>query len=67
MQIVATPDVNSQLESLTINKKPLEGNKVTLTADLEVNAAFKPKEGALVSIDKMWRTALSYYIRKTAV
>lgn len=52
LQIVATPDVNSQLESLTINKKPLEGNKVTLTADLEVNAAFKPKEGALVSIDK---------------
>ena len=51
-QIAATPDVNSQLESLTINKKPLEGNKVTLTADLEVNAAFKPKEGALVSIDK---------------
>lgn len=49
---MATPDVNSQLESLTINKKPLEGNKVTLTADLEVNAAFKPKEGALVSIDK---------------
>lgn len=52
LQIVATPDVNSQLESLTINKKTLEGNKVTLTADLEVNAAFKPKEGALVSIDK---------------
>ena len=52
LQIVATPDVNSQLESLTINKKPLEGNKVTLTADLEVNAAFKPKEVALVSIDK---------------
>lgn len=52
LQIVATPDVNSQLESLIINKKPLEGNKVTLTADLEVNAAFKPKEGALVSIDK---------------
>lgn len=52
LQIVATPDVNSQWESLTINKKPLEGNKVTLTADLEVNAAFKPKEGALVSIDK---------------
>ena len=52
LQSVATPDVNSQLESLTINKKPLEGNKVTLTADLEVNAAFKPKEGALVSIDK---------------
>ena len=52
LQIVVTPDVNSQLESLTINKKPLEGNKVTLTADLEVNAAFKPKEGALVSIDK---------------
>lgn len=52
LQIVATPDVNSQLESLTINKKPLESNKVTLTADLEVNAAFKPKEGALVSIDK---------------
>lgn len=52
LQIVATPDVNSQLESLTINKKPLEGNKVTLTADLEVNVAFKPKEGALVSIDK---------------
>lgn len=52
LQIVATPDVNSKLESLTINKKPLEGNKVTLTADLEVNAAFKPKEGALVSIDK---------------
>lgn len=52
LQIVATPDVNSLLESLTINKKPLEGNKVTLTADLEVNAAFKPKEGALVSIDK---------------
>ena len=52
LQIVATPDVNSQLESLTINKKPLEGNKVTLTADLEVNASFKPKEGALVSIDK---------------
>lgn len=52
LQIVATPDVNSQLKSLTINKKPLEGNKVTLTADLEVNAAFKPKEGALVSIDK---------------
>lgn len=52
LQIVATPDVNSQLESLTINKKPLEGNKVTLTADLEVNAAFKPKEGTLVSIDK---------------
>ena len=52
LQIVATPDVNSQLESLTINKKPLECNKVTLTADLEVNAAFKPKEGALVSIDK---------------
>lgn len=52
LQIVATPEVNSQLESLTINKKPLEGNKVTLTADLEVNAAFKPKEGALVSIDK---------------
>lgn len=52
LQIVATPDVNSQLESLTINKKSLEGNKVTLTADLEVNAAFKPKEGALVSIDK---------------
>ena len=52
LQIVATPDVNSQLESLTINKKPLEGNKVTLTADLEGNAAFKPKEGALVSIDK---------------
>lgn len=52
LQIVATPDVNSQLESLTINKKPLEGNKVTLTTDLEVNAAFKPKEGALVSIDK---------------
>lgn len=52
LQIVATPDVNSQLESLTINKKPLEGNKVTLTADLEVNAAFKPKEGALVYIDK---------------
>lgn len=52
LQIVATPDVNTQLESLTINKKPLEGNKVTLTADLEVNAAFKPKEGALVSIDK---------------
>lgn len=52
LQIVATPDVNSQLESLTINKKPLEGNKVTLTADLEVNAVFKPKEGALVSIDK---------------
>ena len=52
LQIVATPDVNSQLESLTINKKPLEGNKVTLTADLEVNAAFKPKEGALVSLDK---------------
>ena len=49
---MATPDVNSQWESLTINKKPLEGNKVTLTADLEVNAAFKPKEGALVSIDK---------------
>ena len=52
LQIVATPDVNSQLESLTINKKPLEGNKVRLTADLEVDAAFKPKEGALVSIDK---------------
>lgn len=52
LQIVATPDVNSQLESLTISEKPLEGNKVTLTADLTVKAVFKSKEGALVSVNK---------------
>ena len=55
------------MESLTINKKPLEGNKVTLTADLEVNAAFKPKEGALVSIDKDVANGSILLIRKTAV
>lgn len=52
LQIVAIPDNNAQLESLTINGTPLVGSKVTLTADLKVKAVFKPKEGALVSINK---------------
>ncbi|WP_373133566.1 hypothetical protein [Parabacteroides sp. 20_3] len=61
LQIVATPDVNSQLESLTINGDSLKGNKVTLTGDLTVKAEFGQKAGALVTIKDVANGSILLY------
>ena len=55
LQIVATPDVNSQLKSLTINRDSLKGDKVTLTGALTISVEFDPKKEnmALVTIEKV--------------
>lgn len=61
LQIVATPDVNSQLKSLTINGDSLKGNKVTLTGDLTVKAEFGQKAGALVTIKDVANGSILLY------
>lgn len=61
LQIVATPDVNSQLKSLTINGDSLKGNKVTLTGDLTVKAEFGEKAGALVTIKDVANGSILLY------
>ena len=61
LQIVATPDVSSQLKSLTINGDSLKGNKVTLTGDLTVKAEFGQKAGALVTIKDVANGSLLLY------
>ena len=61
LQIVATPDVSSQLKSLTINGDSLMGNKGTLTGDLTVNAEFGQKAGALVTIQDVANGAILLY------
>lgn len=54
LQILATPDANSQLKSLTVNGDSLKGDKVMLMKPLTVQGVFeqKPVEMALVSIEK---------------
>lgn len=61
LQIVATPDVSSQLKSLTINGDSLKGNKVTLTGDLTVKAEFGQKAGALVTIKDVANGSILLY------
>ena len=61
LQIVATPDVSSQLKSLTINGDSLKGNKVTLTGDLTVKAEFGQKAGALVTIKDVAHGSILLY------
>lgn len=61
LQIVATPDVNSQLKSLTINGDSLKGNKVTLTENLTVKAEFGQKAGALVTIKDVANGSILLY------
>lgn len=63
LQIVATPDVNSQLKELTINGDSLKGNKVTLTGALKISAEFeaKPASMALVSIEKVANGSILLY------
>ncbi len=61
LQIVATPDVNSQLKELTINGDSLKGNKVTLTGDLTVKAEFGEKAGALVTIKDVANGSILLY------
>ena len=61
LQIVATPDVNSQLKELTINGDSLKGNKVTLTGDLTVKAEFGKKAGALVTIKDVANGSILLY------
>lgn len=61
LQIVATPDVSSQLKSLTINGDSLKGNKVALTGDLTVKAEFGQKAGALVTIKDVANGSILLY------
>lgn len=63
LQIVATPDANSQLKSLTINGDSLKGDKVTLTGALTIRAEFEPKKEnmALVTIDKVANGSILLY------
>ena len=61
LQIVATPDVSSQLKSLTINGDSLKGNKVTLTGDLTVKPEFGQKAGALVTIKDVANGSILLY------
>ena len=61
LQIVATPDMSSQLKSLTINGDSLKGNKVTLTGDLTVKAEFGQKAGALVTIKDVANGSILLY------
>ena len=63
LQIVATPDVNSQLKSLTINRDSLKGDKVTLTGALTISVEFDPKKEnmALVTIEKVANGSILLY------
>ncbi|MDD2953425.1 MAG: hypothetical protein PHC95_09735 [Parabacteroides sp.] len=63
LQIVAKPDVNSQLKSLTINGNSLKGDKVTLMEALKIHAEFeaKPASMALVSIEKAANGSILLY------
>lgn len=63
LQIVATPDVNSQLKSLTINGDSLKGDKVTLTEALTISAEFDLKKDnmALVTIEKAANGSILLY------
>lgn len=63
LQIVATPDVNSQLKSLTINGDSLKGDKVTLTGALTISVEFDPKKEnmALVTIEKVANGSILLY------
>jgi len=63
LRILAGPDPNSQLKSLTVNGKALEGDKVTLTKNLVIYAEFedKPVDMALVSINKAANGSILLY------
>lgn len=63
LQIVATPDVSSQLKELTINGDSLKGDKVTITGALKISAEFevKPASMALVSIEKAANGSILLY------
>jgi len=54
LRILATPDNNARLKSLTVNGDSLKGDKVTLTEPLSIKAVFevKPVDMKLVTIQK---------------
>ncbi|WP_195205512.1 T9SS type A sorting domain-containing protein [Parabacteroides distasonis] len=63
LRILAGPDPNSQLKSLTVNGKALEGDKVTLTETLNILAEFevKPVNMALVTIENAKNGSILLY------